>query len=307
MKGCKSILVKRSFQSFCQTALIGGWCSCWGFGWIYLRAYGLILFVLVLGSLTTRAYANNLPIQLQQPTTILPVSVENKLASAGISSDDMSVLVVRLSDHKPIIAHLNAQDRKPASTQKIIPTVLALKLLGEDFTWHTPVYYKGVLYDGVLYGDLIIKGSGDPNLTYDKLDYLLALVAQKVRHITGDIYIDNSLFSYVGFDGYQFDGQGAHAYNASPSAFLVNFGAVEIRFLPSGVMLSGADKSFVPNHGRAALKILPAMDEIHLNQASKHSAGARLSFARYQNKCSADCCEWRFWCRMWRTKRLAQF
>lgn len=305
MKGCKSILVKRSFQSFCQTALIGEWRSCWGFGWIYLRTYGLIL--LVLGSLTARAYANNPPIQLQQPTTTLPVSVLDKLAAANIAADDISVLVVRLSDHKPIIAHLNAQDRKPASTQKIIPTALALKLLGEDFTWHTPVYYKGVLYDGVLYGDLIIKGSGDPNLTYDKLDYLLALVAQKVRHITGDIYIDNSLFSYVGFDGYQFDGQGARAYNASPSAFLVNFGAVEIRFLPSGVMLSGADKSFVPNHGRAALKILPAMDEIHLNQASKHSAGARLSFARYQNKCSADCCEWRFWCRMWRTKRLAQF
>lgn len=52
----------------------------------------------------------------------------------------------------------------PASTLKTITSATALALLGEDFTYKTQVSYSGNIENGILKGDLIISGSGDPTL-----------------------------------------------------------------------------------------------------------------------------------------------
>jgi len=52
----------------------------------------------------------------------------------------------------------------PASTLKTITSATALALLGEDFTYKTQVFYSGNIENGILKGDLIISGSGDPTL-----------------------------------------------------------------------------------------------------------------------------------------------
>jgi len=54
----------------------------------------------------------------------------------------------------------------PASVLKVITTSTALEKLGPEFRYHTGVYTNGVIEpDGVLSGDLILVGRGDPNLT----------------------------------------------------------------------------------------------------------------------------------------------
>ncbi|MCO4294802.1 D-alanyl-D-alanine carboxypeptidase/D-alanyl-D-alanine-endopeptidase [Solitalea sp. MAHUQ-68] len=61
---------------------------------------------------------------------------------------------------------LNAnQGLATASTLKIITSTSALSLLGADYTYKTQFGYSGYIDNqGVLHGNLIIKGSGDPTL-----------------------------------------------------------------------------------------------------------------------------------------------
>lgn len=58
----------------------------------------------------------------------------------------------------------------PASNTKLVVTTAATALLGPDFTVRTSLYGTGPLQDGVLHGDLVLYGRGDPtfsNRCYD--------------------------------------------------------------------------------------------------------------------------------------------
>ena len=54
----------------------------------------------------------------------------------------------------------------PGSTTKLFTEGSVLYLLGPDYHFHTPLYRTGAVDKaGVLHGDLILVGSGDPNLS----------------------------------------------------------------------------------------------------------------------------------------------
>ncbi len=52
----------------------------------------------------------------------------------------------------------------PASVMKVITTATALEILGPDYRFLTKIGYRGKIENGVLKGDLIITGGGDPAL-----------------------------------------------------------------------------------------------------------------------------------------------
>ena len=52
----------------------------------------------------------------------------------------------------------------PASSQKVITAAAALELLGPDFRFATKFGYTSPVQNGILKGNLIIEGSGDPTL-----------------------------------------------------------------------------------------------------------------------------------------------
>ena len=53
----------------------------------------------------------------------------------------------------------------PASVLKVVTTATALDLLGPDYRFATKVGYTGTVdKDGILQGNLIIRGGGDPML-----------------------------------------------------------------------------------------------------------------------------------------------
>jgi D-alanyl-D-alanine carboxypeptidase/D-alanyl-D-alanine-endopeptidase (penicillin-binding protein 4) len=56
-----------------------------------------------------------------------------------------------------------ARNFTPGSTQKLFTTWVAMDLLGGDRTFPTELARTGTLADGVLKGDLIIQGGGDPS------------------------------------------------------------------------------------------------------------------------------------------------
>ncbi len=79
----------------------------------------------------------------------------------------------------------------PASNQKVLATTTALVRLGTDWTFRTEVYGAQPDDDGVVEGDLYLRGSGDPTLGARELDELAnKLAARGVKRVTGGIIAD---------------------------------------------------------------------------------------------------------------------
>jgi D-alanyl-D-alanine carboxypeptidase/D-alanyl-D-alanine-endopeptidase (penicillin-binding protein 4) len=79
----------------------------------------------------------------------------------------------------------------PASNQKVLATTTALVRLGSAWTFRTEVYGGAPDDDGVVEGDLYLRGSGDPTLGARELDELAnKLAARGVKRVTGGIIAD---------------------------------------------------------------------------------------------------------------------
>ena len=53
----------------------------------------------------------------------------------------------------------------PASNQKLITGAVALARLGADHRWYTTLLARGPIRNGVLLGDLVVRGEGDPSIS----------------------------------------------------------------------------------------------------------------------------------------------
>ena len=163
----------------------------------------------------------------------LPAAVERALKHAQIPLSAVAAYVQDVDGGKPLLAHRAGQSMNPASTMKLITTYAALELLGPTFTWKTEAYAGGKLEGGVLQGDLILKGYGDPKLTLERFWLLLRrLRALGLREIRGDLVLDRSYFEAAEYDPAKFDAEPLRAYNVGPDALLLNFKAVRFQFVP---------------------------------------------------------------------------
>jgi D-alanyl-D-alanine carboxypeptidase/D-alanyl-D-alanine-endopeptidase (penicillin-binding protein 4) len=130
-----------------------------------------------------------------------------------------------------LLSHHAVQPMNPASTMKLLTTYAGLELLGPAYSWKTEIYATGPIKDGVLEGDLVLKGYGDPALTLSNFrDMLHGLGKSGLREIRGDLVLDQGYFEPSAQDSGVFDGEPWRAYNAAPDALLVNFKATEFSF-----------------------------------------------------------------------------
>jgi D-alanyl-D-alanine carboxypeptidase/D-alanyl-D-alanine-endopeptidase (penicillin-binding protein 4) len=176
-------------------------------------------------------------VQLQALAQPLPPEVEKLLAEGGLPAEAVVVLVAPAEGGPARIAHRIDAPVNPASVAKLATTFAALDLLGPTYSWSTPVYFDGPLRGGVLQGNLVIKGQGDPKLVMERLWLLLHRVRSLgVQRIGGDIVLDRSAFALPPHDPAAFDGQPLRPYNVSPDALLVNFKAVTLTLTPDGTV-----------------------------------------------------------------------
>ena len=170
------------------------------------------------------------------PRNELPSTVRTALQKIGIPADDVSVYVQELAEEPaklspPLLAHQSTASLNPASTMKLLTSYAGLALLGPSYRWKTEVYTDGSLHNGVLDGNLYLKGYGDPNLmTVDFWRLLNSLRQLGIREIKGDLIVDNSYFDIKAQSLASFDGDAARAYNATPSALAINLKASSFRF-----------------------------------------------------------------------------
>ena len=95
-----------------------------------------------------------------------------------------------------IIYQKNGDTRlRPASSMKLVTGAAALKLLGDDYRFKTEVYADKKVRNGILQGNLYLKGYGDPTLTVDDLDRMSDQLKKKgIRRIKGNLIADDTWY-----------------------------------------------------------------------------------------------------------------
>ena len=158
----------------------------------------------------------------------LPPQVAAALARAKVPLDAITLLVADAGGKsRPRLSHRANVPMNPASVMKLVTTYAALDLLGPAYTWQTPVFVEGAVREGALYGNLYIKGQGDPKLVAERLWLLLRRVqGLGIQKIAGDIVLDGSAFETSEADPASFEGEPLRPYNAAPDALLLNFKSV---------------------------------------------------------------------------------
>jgi serine-type D-Ala-D-Ala carboxypeptidase/endopeptidase (penicillin-binding protein 4) len=138
----------------------------------------------------------------------------------------------------------------PASNLKLFTTALALAKLGPEYRFHTTLETRGTISsDGVLTGDLVLMGRGDPNLSNRKFPYELkeefdgppekvlaelagVLVTKGVKEISGDVVGDDSYFPRERYpNGWEIDDM-VWEFGAAISAIVVDDNTVTLTLTP---------------------------------------------------------------------------
>lgn len=169
----------------------------------------------------------------------LPTTVTQALAQAGVPLSAATIIVqeVQTPPTNPPVMALNAQRAfNPASVMKLLTTYAALDRLGPAYTWQTTVLSTALPNQGTLDADLILKGGGDPHLTFEQFWLLLRqLRAMGIRDIRGDLVLDRTLFAPVDETltdaAPAFDDQPLRPYNVPPDALLLNFKSIRLQLI----------------------------------------------------------------------------
>ena len=166
----------------------------------------------------------------------LPAPVIAALQRAKVPVEALHVVVMEANGSQKtsaLLSHEATTSINPASLSKLATTVAALDLLGPTFVWRTPVYVDGPVRDGVLQGNVYLRGSGDPRLVVERVWLLMRrLQGLGIQKIQGDIVLDRSAFDLPERNPASFDGEPLRPYNAAPDALLLNFKSLVFQFVP---------------------------------------------------------------------------
>lgn len=177
------------------------------------------------------------PLDLAKPLQIstLPAdfAVSQKISAVIEESEfrnaNWGVYVLSLKDGRVIAARSAQQPFNPASVQKIITTVVGLESLGADFRWQTAVLADSEPRDGVVEGDLILRGNGAPDFDSAQIAELVTKMQMRgIRRIAGKIRGDESYFTADALgDGWIWN-EAQWYYGAEASALSYNRNQVSV-------------------------------------------------------------------------------
>lgn len=134
----------------------------------------------------------------------------------------------------------------PASNQKLVTTAAALNRLGPDFRFKTSVYAENPPDEnGVVRGDIFIRGGGDPtlsgrfhdnDLTYDLRNWADSIDTRGIREVTGNIVVDANLFKDERIHPAWEYGDLSYWYAAQVSALSFNDNCVNVYITPNDTL-----------------------------------------------------------------------
>lgn len=178
------------------------------------------------------------------PEAGLAARIQAFIEAPRFAAATWGIQVADLDTGRVVFAHNTGKYFIPASTTKLFTAALALERLGPGRRLRTSLYAAGRPGpDGVLAGDLVLFGRGDPALASpgtgspfreDPLEAMAArLEALGVRTVQGDLVGDDSFFAGPPYGpGWEWEDLG-HAYGAEPTALTVHHGTVDLWAYPA--------------------------------------------------------------------------
>ena len=224
----------------------------------------------------------------------LPQSVQSALARAGVPASAAAVVVEPVIDGPVRVSHRAGEPMNPASVMKLVTSFAALELLGPAFTFRTDFLLDGKLANGTLDGNLVIRGGGDPKLTYERLwQAAHQLRARGLREIRGDVVIDRGYFASAPYDPARFDNEPRRAYNVGTDAFLANFQAVSFTFVPDGNAVRVIPEPDLPNLQIVSrIAVVPgACNDWRRALKAEFDESGLIATATFSGQFAADCGE----------------
>ncbi len=226
----------------------------------------------------------------------LPAKLQHALKANKIGSKSLALATLPL-DAPGKARYFNADvSVNPASTMKLVTTYAALELLGPSHQWKTELYADGPLQDGVLHGNLLLKGGGDPKLNLEKLWLLLRdLRAHGLHQVTGDLILDRSHFIQPQLPSFDDDGGDIDKpYLVAPDALLVNLNA--LRFITrnqGGQVQVVVEPPIASNRIDNRVKPLkagkcPAWPDVRYNSVKQAGATTMIISGQLAEGCSAQ-------------------
>lgn len=140
-------------------------------------------------------------IALLSPLTLLAGTPVEDFVSA-LSPGKCALLVVDLKTGQTIASYNSESSLTPASITKCITVASTLSKSGPHYRYHTKCYATGPIKDGIIEGNLLIVGAGDPSLgaTVEPktpeftVEIVQELLKMKITGVRGKIITDSSIF-----------------------------------------------------------------------------------------------------------------
>ena len=153
----------------------------------------------------------------------------------------LAISLKTLKDGKTVFAINQERSLPSASTLKLVSTATVLSVLGSDFRFQTFLEYDGTISSDTLFGNIYIRGSGDPSLGSDRFkgyptgpeimkQWVAAITSAGIRYIKGRIIGDASFFdkrsiadSWIWADLGNYYGAGIFGLNFNENQYKVKF------------------------------------------------------------------------------------
>ena len=163
-----------------------------------------------------------------------PLAPLQSLAAHGAR---VSALIVRLNDRKTLAAIRPDLALTPASTSKLYVAASALQQWGADYRFTTRLLGDGPVDGGVLKGNLVFAGAGDPALTTAQLFILTRRLAERgIHRVTGHLIVDAGYFGRItctAHDRCDALDDSHNAYNALLSSAAIDFATAQVSVIPA--------------------------------------------------------------------------
>ncbi|GAB4471693.1 MAG: D-alanyl-D-alanine carboxypeptidase/D-alanyl-D-alanine-endopeptidase [Thermoflexibacter sp.] len=129
----------------------------------------------------------------------LSIEIKKIFNEKEMQTASLGFCVYDLKADKMLFTYQPNQSMAVASILKLSTTSAALQILGSNFRFETHLEYDGKIENGVLKGNLYIRGGGDPTLGKDSMDKLMkewveAVKKQGIKQIEGTVIGDAGIF-----------------------------------------------------------------------------------------------------------------
>lgn len=179
---------------------------------------------------------------LNAQANVEPKSVESELQSLakkqGVQLKDVAMYAtIGEGEGLKTIIDVNSKTPMiPASISKIATASAVLANFPPGFKFKTQLLGGGEIKNGILKGNLYLKGGGDPSFVSENMWFLVnAFLRNQIKKIEGDIIVDDSLFDKVRYDVSRQKERVDHAYDAPVGAMSFNWNSVNIFVRPGQV------------------------------------------------------------------------